>query len=47
MNHPREEHQKAKQDVDEKVLAQAPLQEDGDRRKENGEQDHEQLVHEF
>jgi hypothetical protein len=45
MNHPREEHQQAKQDVDEKILAEAPFQNDGDRRQENGDQDQGQLVH--
>jgi hypothetical protein len=45
MNHPREEYQQAKQDVDEKVPAEAPFQNDGDRRQENCDQDQYQLVH--
>ena len=45
MNHPGEEHQQAKQDVDQKIRAEAPFQSNGDRRQENGEQDQDQLVH--
>jgi hypothetical protein len=47
MNHPRENQQQAKQDVDEKILADTPFQSDGDRRQKNGDQDHQQLVHVF
>jgi len=47
MNHPREEQQQAKQDVDEKILAEALFQKDGDRGQENGDHDQDQLVHEF
>jgi hypothetical protein len=37
MNHPREEYQQAKQDVDKKVLADTPFHSDGDGWQENGE----------
>jgi hypothetical protein len=47
MNHPREKHQQAKQDVDEKILADTPLHSDGDRWQENGKQNQDQLVHGF
>jgi hypothetical protein len=47
MNHPREEHQQAKQDVDQKVLADTAFYSDGDRWQEYGEQDQDQLVHDF
>jgi hypothetical protein len=47
MNHPGEEHQQAKQDVDEKVLADTAFHRDGDRWQKNGEQDQDQLVHGF
>jgi hypothetical protein len=45
MNDSREEQQQTKQDIDEKILAEAPFQSDGDRRQENGDQDHDELVH--
>jgi len=47
MNDSREEQQQAKQDIDEKILAKAPFQSDGDRRQENGDQDQDELVHDF
>ena len=47
MNHPREKHQHAKQDVNEESLADAPFESDGHRRQEDGEQDQDQLVHGF
>jgi hypothetical protein len=45
MNHPREEQHQAKQDVDEKILADPLFEKDGDRRQKKSEQDLDQLVH--
>jgi hypothetical protein len=47
MNHSREEKQQAQQDVDKQIFAEAPLQDDGDRWQENGDQNQGQLVHAF
>jgi len=47
MNHPREKQQQAQKDVDKQIFAEAPFQNDGNRRQENGDQNQGQLVHAF